>query len=229
MQTLKLNSRSTQQFSDIDKEIKEHIIVTCGSNSLRRGAVRENLTLDALLKFARALELSEQQASQVEKATSDVSVIKTKTNEPLGRPCQRNEHSSHPRERRSQSRNHQHLNKCNKKSGPCENCGGYAPHRNPCPARGKSCNACRKIGHFAHVCLLKSRTKSRTVAHVESGHLSGEEYEYVYTVNYIENKKPPICEVQINGKAVEKMIDTGASVKLLDEKRIEELTVATQP
>ena len=28
MQTLKLNSRSTQQFSDIDKEIKEHIIVT---------------------------------------------------------------------------------------------------------------------------------------------------------------------------------------------------------
>ena len=87
-----------------------------------------------------------------------------------------------------------------------------------CPARGRSCNACRKIGHFAHVCLSKSRTKSRTVAHVESGHLSGEEYEYVYTVNYIQNKKPPMCEVQINRKAVEKMIDTGASVKLLDEK-----------
>ena len=170
------------------------------------------------MKFARALELSEQQASQVEKAISDVSVIKTKTNERLGRLCQRNEHSSHPRERRSQSRNSQHLNKRNKKSGPCENCGGYAPHRNPCPARGKSCNACRKIGHFAHFCLSKSRTKSRTVAHVESGHLSGEEYEYVYTVNYIQNKKPPMCEVQINRKAVEKMIDTCASVKLLDEK-----------
>ena len=98
----------------IDKEIKEHIIVTCSSNSLRRRAVRENITLDALLKFGRALELSEHQASQVEKATSDVSVIKTKTNERLGRPCQRNEHSSHPRERTSQSRNRQHLNKRNK-------------------------------------------------------------------------------------------------------------------
>ena len=67
----------------IFSRINGPIIVTCGSNSLRRGAVRENLTLDALLKFARALELSEQQASQVEKATSDVSVIKTKTNERL--------------------------------------------------------------------------------------------------------------------------------------------------
>ncbi|XP_074635909.1 uncharacterized protein LOC141894234 [Acropora palmata] len=161
----------TCEFSDIDKEFKEHVILTCGSNSPRLRAVRENLTLDALLKFGRALQLSEQQASQVEKATSDASVIKTKTNERPSRPCQRNEHSSHPRDRRSQSRNRQHLNKRNKKSGQCENFGGYAPHRNPCPAREKSCNACRKIGHFAHVCLSKSRTKSRTVAHVESGHL----------------------------------------------------------
>ena len=42
--------------------------------------------------------------------------------------------------------------------------------------------------------------------------------EYVHSVNYIDNKKPPMCEVQINGKAVEMMIDTGASVSLLDEK-----------
>ena len=52
----------TCEFSDIEKEIKEHIILTCGSNSLRRRAVRENLTLDALLKVGRALELSAQQA-----------------------------------------------------------------------------------------------------------------------------------------------------------------------
>ena len=56
------------------------------------------------------------------------------------------------------------------------------------------------------------------MAHVESGHSSEEEYEYVYTENYIYNKKPPMCEVQINGKAVEMMLDTGASVNLLDEK-----------
>ena len=127
----------------------------------------------------------------MEKATSDVTAIKTKTSESPSRACQRNEHSSHPRDSRSQSRNRQHLNKRNKKSGQCENCGGYAPHRNPCPAWGKSCNACGKIGHFAQVCRSKSRRKSRTMDHVESGHSSGEEYEYVYTVNYIDNEKPP--------------------------------------
>ena len=141
------------------------------------------------MKFGRALELSEEQASQVEKATLDVSAIKTKTSERPSRPCQRNENSSHPRDRRSQSRNLQHFNKRNKKSGQCENCGGYAPHRNHCPARGKSCNACVEIGHVTHVCRSKPRTKSRTVAHVESGHLSGEEYEYVYTVNYIDTQE----------------------------------------
>ena len=50
----------TCEFSNIDKEIKEHIILTYSSNSLRRRALRENLTLDALLKLGRALELSEE-------------------------------------------------------------------------------------------------------------------------------------------------------------------------
>ena len=137
------------------------------------------------MKFGRALELSEQQASQVEKATSDVSA--SKTTKPASVRVAHN--SSHPCDRRSQSRNRQHFNERNKKSRQCENCGGYAPHRNPCSARGKSCNVYGKIGHVAHVCRSKPRTKSRTVAHEESGHLSGEEYEYLYTVNYIDTQE----------------------------------------
>ena len=46
---------------------------------------------------------------------------------------------------------------------------------------------------------------------------SDEEYEYVYTVNYAESKKPPMCKVQIDGNVVEMMIDSGASVNFLDE------------
>ena len=52
---------------------------------------------------------------------------------------------------------------------------------------------------------------------MNTGQMSDEEYEYVYTINYQENKKPPMCQLQINGKAVEMMIDSGASVNLLDE------------
>ena len=82
---------------------------------------------------------------------------------------------------------------------------------------GKSCNACGKIGHFAHVCRTNPSAKDGKVAALGTGYSSEDEYEYAYTINYIESKKPPMCQVQVNGKAVEMMIDTGASVNLLDE------------
>ena len=55
------------------------------------------------------------------------------------------------------------------------------------------------------------------MASLGTGYSSKDEYEYAYTINYIESKKPPMCQVQVNGKAVVMMIDTGASVNLLDE------------
>ena len=55
------------------------------------------------------------------------------------------------------------------------------------------------------------------MAFVETDEISDEEYEYVYTVNHQENRKPPMCQLEINGKSVEMMIDSGASVNLLDE------------
>ena len=207
----------TCEFINIYKEIKENIILTCSSNSLGHRALRENLTLDAILKLGRALELSEEQARQVEKAAADVNATETKGSDRPGRSRQRNEHSSQSRFRRSQSRNRQKSNKRNSKPGKCGNCGGYATHRNPCPTRGKSCNACGKIGHFAHVCRTNPSAEDGKVASLGTGYSSEDEYEFAYTINYIESKKPPMCQVQVNGKTVEMMIDTGASVHLLDE------------
>ena len=68
----------TCEFRIIDKEIKEHFILTFSSCSLRSRALRENLTLEALLKLGRALELSEKQASQVETETAGVNATETK-------------------------------------------------------------------------------------------------------------------------------------------------------
>ena len=90
--------------------------------------------------MGRALELGEEQARQVEKAAADVNATETKGSDRPGRSRarQRNEHTSQSRFRRSQSHNRQNSNKRNSKLGKCGNCGGYAPLRNPCPARGKS-------------------------------------------------------------------------------------------
>lgn len=48
---------------------------------------------------------------------------------------------------------------------PCGNCGIRAHRYNSCPAEGKKCNSCGKVGHFAKVC----KQKSATVAVVENG------------------------------------------------------------
>lgn len=36
--------------------------------------------------------------------------------------------------------------------GPCTGCGGGCRERSACPAQGKACSACGKIGHFARAC-----------------------------------------------------------------------------
>ena len=59
-------------------EIKGHIILTCTSSSLWCQALRENLTLEALLKLGRALALSAKQAKDVEDTRND-SVNKNNT------------------------------------------------------------------------------------------------------------------------------------------------------
>ena len=125
----------TCEFSDINKEIKEHIILTRTSSSLRRRALRENLSLENLLKLGRALELSEKQAKQVEKTDSDVHRIKNKGSDRRSRPLSTNSLPS--RSTKSQSRNCHYTNKFTRAPEKCDNCGGYAHHRNPCPARGK--------------------------------------------------------------------------------------------
>ena len=56
----------TCEFSDPAKEIKDHIMFTWTSNSLRRQALRNNLDLQNLMNTGRAIVLSEKQASHVE-------------------------------------------------------------------------------------------------------------------------------------------------------------------
>ena len=70
----------TCDFTDTDKEIKEHIILSCSSNSLRRRALRENYDLTSLLKVGRSLEISESQARDVEKSESAINSIPERNN-----------------------------------------------------------------------------------------------------------------------------------------------------
>ena len=68
--------RSTCEFGDVDKEIKSQIILSCSSKRLRRKALRDTtITLETLLNEARALEISETQAKDIESSGNAANAV----------------------------------------------------------------------------------------------------------------------------------------------------------
>ena len=217
----------TCEFSDPDKEIKDHIILTCTSNSLRRRALRDNLNLPNLMKTGRALEISDRQASQVEKQEfSSVNSVRYGNQQ-----HQNTEATGNPRSRfeNQQTRNIRGAGEQNRVKETCGNCGGTYPHFRACPARGKDCKSCGKIGHFARVCRTKppSSQHVRNVTHTDpkAPPDSDCEPEYVFTIANLSGiPKPPKCQVKTAGCSIPVMIDSGASVNILDAVTYNQIT-----
>ncbi|XP_065069781.1 uncharacterized protein LOC135694831 [Rhopilema esculentum] len=129
-------------FSNVDNEAT---IQNCTSERLRRYALREDaLKLDNLLSKARAFEVSEHQEQGIEESLDSSSGVTIKHEKPNFVRARRyiQPSKSNPRTAKSFP----------SASSICGNCGFRLPHKGPCPARGKSCNAFGKANHFAKVC-----------------------------------------------------------------------------
>ncbi|XP_028406801.1 uncharacterized protein LOC114529243 [Dendronephthya gigantea] len=202
----------TCDFTNVDKEVKTQIIIGCLSHKLRRQALRDNPTLANLLAAGRAHERSEEQAAVVEKGTSEVNALKYKTK---------------PNNQLPKSTYHQKISKPlippdNNRNPPapptprqqCRNCGGIFPHTGDCPAKGKECRSCGKSGHFAKVC--RSKPKHRAVRQIDDSPM--DDPDYIFTVKHNQQPSPsPLCEVYIAKEPVKTIIDSGASVNIIDE------------
>ena len=71
----------------------------------------------------------------------------------------------------------------------CYNCGGNWPHKErPCPAKGKECRKCNKVGHFAKVC---KSTKKQTYTRRS---------DTKSKINNIEDSSDDECVFSIKGK-----------------------------
>ena len=144
-------------FADCDKEIKSQIIASCRDSGLRRRALRDaNLDLRGLLTLARTLEMTEVQASAIEKGLQTINID----------------------ERRRESSYHVDSSACpncretsfhvdsSSRSRACQNCGGHhSPDRNSCPAWGKACRHCQKLDHFESVCRSRIAGHPPTPVH----------------------------------------------------------------
>ena len=101
------------------------------------------------------------------------------------------------------------------------NCGGAYPHKDSCPARNKKCKSCGKLNHFAKVCRTVSPDSVKRMTE-EKG---TDDDDYVYAVG---EKKQPMCRLEIDREYLEMMLDSGASVNLIDEVTYERIYKAKQ-
>ena len=122
---------STCEFADTDKEIKSQIILSCSSQRLRCKALKDTtMTLQALLDEARALEVSEKQAVDIESSGSANAVLPLKSKTPEKKSICFNCGESWP-----------HVS------------GG-------CPPRNRKCNSCQRYGHYAKCCRNGRRSSN---------------------------------------------------------------------
>ncbi len=241
------------EFNDVEREIRSQIILKCTSKSLRRRALREDLALQDILKFARAQEVSEEQAQTVEQnarssnRTSNTNAVRHRgsqdhTNRGHGGARRKltsgSAHGDNTRPPRSDSHAAKQKQSSGQKSKTCFRCGGAYPHSGECKAVGKKCRNCGKLNHFQSVCLKKQnqiqtnavsdQSHAATAADEQSETDSDSEPDYVYSTKSVNAiKKLPACQITVQNSSQNvqavTLIDTGSSENIMDTATYQKL------
>ena len=117
------------EFTYVYLEIKRQLIQTTTSARIRRKAIEQVLNLDQILKYARSMEMADDQAAEIENEQSNAIQRRSVTKTHYPKPQSETNRSS-----------------------KCGLCGGSYPHKCDCPAKGKRCLSCDKLNHFAKMC-----------------------------------------------------------------------------
>ena len=194
-------------FADTNAELKSQLIAGCSDDkTTRKGLSEPDVTLDTLLQFAKTLELTDKQHKTVRQTA------------PINKIC------GDPPKRKQQVCRQQQKHT----SRPCFNCGGSWPHpggQQQCPARGVTCKRCHKLNHFAKWCKSNRNTRPRPVPRPPQRREqrvnqldSHGDSDYAYVVNAINsNVVLPHARVKVENVELDMLIDTGASVNVVDE------------
>ena len=208
------------EFADVEFEIKMQIVCNGTSSRLRKKALKESdYSLKDMLIDGRKSETSNAQANGMEEKIKDAQLNK--------------------------------LEKTLTKS-KCYNCGFAYPHLDrPCPAENSTCNSCGITGHFAQVCRKKEkqrfpksqeqsqpteqsntklskhdmkrskrRNHARTVKERPDSSTESSSEDYAYSVK---NKGNPKTKTTICINSHNFIVDTGATVDVIDSKTYDRL------
>ena len=169
----RLKTKAAQcNFHSEEAEIKTQIIHKTRDSRLRKKALRETMTLKEILDYGNTLERTDEQSKRLDNASKVQSentvnyndkqskhTRKSATSDGATSGSSRNRYPKQDKEIPGETPNR------NRKSQTCRNCGGKFPHKNgreSCPARGKQCHNCQKMGHFAKYCKSPPKPKRKS-------------------------------------------------------------------
>ena len=236
------------EFSDSEHEIKIQLVEACLSSRVRRKAIQEDLTLADTLAYARTLEITDKAVKALEAdngnlcvSSNSVNLVYNQQGNSGAQSPSTRENSDHAKGVR-QERTHEQQQSGKK---VCYNCGDnyYAGHLSECRAKGKSCFACGKQNHFASMCRSsRGRNTSskpsekkgdfniRSVTDKAEKSESSDEDSYVFTVPPpVEKKgtetasKVKTIPVVVEKTNIRMIVDTGATINILDTKAFNEI------
>jgi hypothetical protein len=221
-----------------DKMIKCLIITNMCDEELRLDCLQENYALDVVLGKAQRKEDAQVMSKKIDKDEVNKLAERRKhtgsnqsKKQDISRRWEGRGKTSDPRTGRSSGTGEPKKDK----DRWCRNCGGerHNNFREECPAIDRTCNYCKKIGHFRKVCLAKMVNQVSEQRHNENDsdtEDSDNEPDFVAAVeevNALRQKKVPLVNIITQGHNFVWQPDTGASKDIWSSRHVEQYEKAT--
>ena len=243
------NSCDFEKYSP-EAAVIDQVIEHCSSSKLRRKLLSEEkaLTLERVVSVASTMEITEEQASEIEKGKENfqdsVAAIRNYSNNYQSRPVQSQNKfanaryqspvmydSQNRRSQRSQGSNDERCTGCLKRN--------HVYKSVDCPAFNKTCHSCKGLHHFSYCCSNKARQEKeksnknynsnalQTAEHTEASSSAGsnqlqtnEDSEYLFA---LDKRTMSDVTLLVDGHPTNFMLDSGSSVDIADRNTYDQL------
>ena len=195
---LKLKAQTCQFDSLKDSMIRDRLVLGIASSRVRERLLKEdNLDIEKAIKICQAAEATERQIQSLSKdKVAPVSEVNY---------CQKG--------RRQQWTPPRH-----KAGTKCKYCDTtHAPRA--CPAYGKACNKCGKVGHFSRVCKMKTKEGKVRYGSLNKSEDKVEEMFVGMVDADVETDLKWTQTLRVGNSTIAFKLDTGSDVNIISESQ----------